>query len=108
MLSFRQAISQGAAEGVRAAAITISGTTTEQRELLAKNAVEAALATYGVSCSGAMTCTIDADATCGTATCVKVKLNYNYAAKPLTPAIPGIGLVMPDNLVYEAVAEVAP
>lgn len=107
MLSFRQAISQAAAEGARAAAVTVAGTSADERARLGKQAVESALSSYGVSCSGAMTCEIDAAASCGTATCVKVKLDYNYKDAPLTPLFPGLGIVLPDHLVYQAAAELS-
>jgi Flp pilus assembly protein TadG len=107
MLSFRQAISQAAAEGARAAAVTLAGTSDAQRSALARTAVEEALDSYGVDCTGAMTCTINAADTCGSATCVSVELDYNWGDEPLVPGLPGLGLVTPDHLVYRAVAQVS-
>jgi Flp pilus assembly protein TadG len=108
MLSFRQTLSQAAAEGARAAAVTVSGTSAADREQLARQAVESALESYGISCATtAMSCVIDADDSCGTATCVTVDLSYDYDADPLTPPLPGLGLALPDTLSYEAAAEVS-
>ena len=108
MLSFRQGLSQAAAEGARAGAVTVAGTSTAERERLARQAVESALASYGISCGvGAMTCAIDADAACGDAECVSVRLSYDYESEPLVAPMPGIGLMLPDTLSYEAVAEVS-
>lgn len=108
MLSFRQAISQAAAEGARAAAVTPEGTAPEVREQRALEAVDAALGSYGVSCGSAATvCTIVIDASCGVVGCARVEVDYDYELEPLTPVFPGLGIVMPEHLVYEAVAEVS-
>ena len=52
MLSFRQALSQSAAEGARAAAVSPTTSTEEQTQAAALNALNQALETYGVSCNG--------------------------------------------------------
>ena len=49
ILSFRQALSQGAAEGARAAAVAPSSLTTAQKQTAATNAVQQALGSYGVT-----------------------------------------------------------
>lgn len=108
MLSFRQSLSQAAAEGARAAAVTISGVSAGQREALATDAVEEALSPFGMSCGNdGLTCDITSNVACGSALCVNVSLDYNYEDSPLLP-LPGVGVVMPDRIVYEASAQVAP
>jgi len=118
MLSFRQAMSQGAAEGARAAAVAPSSYTTDQKVTAARNAVNQALGNYSVSCVGtnllrsgvtAGTCSV-AIATCTSNTakkCATVTLSYLYKANSPIPSFPGVGLVLPTTLSYTAVAEVS-
>ncbi len=117
MMSFRQAISQAAAEGARAGAVAPAAFTLLQKENAARNAVNEALASYDVSCSGAtLLRNSSAVGTCGVTIvpcvgntvndCVRVSLDYQYRAHPLLPSFPGLGLAMPEHLVYVAVAEI--
>ncbi len=39
---------------------------------------------------------------CGTSTCVKVKITWDYKNHPVVPPAPGIGLFTPDNIISEA------
>lgn len=114
MLSFRQAISQAAAEGARAAAVA-QRDADQQPDALA--AINEALESYGVSCAGgtltrdgagAGTCEVSVAACENDAShqCVTAKLSYDYDGSPLLPA-PGMGLVLPDRLTYSAVARVS-
>jgi Flp pilus assembly protein TadG len=41
-------------------------------------------------------------AACGTSTCIKVKVTWDYKNHPIMPPSPGLGLVTPDNIVSEA------
>lgn len=115
MLSFRQAISQAAAEGARAAAVAQRDADQQPDALAAMNE---ALESYGVSCAGGAltrdgggvgTCAVSI-ATCdgepASVQCVTVTIDYNYADNPLIP-VPGVGVVLPDNLRYSAVARVS-
>lgn len=107
MLSFRQAISQGAAEGARAAAVGVQAFNTTQeasRRTAALASVNEALQSYGVSCSSGATCTVTFT-TCGSARCVQVLVSYPYAARPLTPKLPLVPL--PQTLSYTATARVS-
>lgn len=122
LLSFRQAMSQGAAEGARAAAV--SAYPTEDKKIAdAVAGMNDALGSYGVKCqmavgatTGSMwrngvavgTCGV-ASATCinnALASCVSVRVTYDYDHHPLVPEMPGLGVVMPDSLSYTAVAQV--
>lgn len=118
MLSFRQAISQGAAEGARAAAVSANATT---RYADARGALDDALTSYGVTChvgdSGGTgdlkragkvvgTCTV-ADSTCSGHDCVNVTLNYAYKDNAIVPAFPGLGIFLPQHLSYTASARVS-
>lgn len=116
MLSFRQAISQGAAEGARAAAVAQNPANQSTDAVAALNE---ALDSYGVACagpSGPLTRNGSTVGTCGVVVapcendasvdCAKVSVNYDYDAHPLLP-VPLVGLALPDNLTYSAVARVS-
>jgi Flp pilus assembly protein TadG len=114
MLSFRQAMSQAAAEGGRAAAVAPSSTPDSERKAEALAAVNDALGNYGVTCTeaGALTheggpagtCRIVARQTCSSgptgAQCAVVELIYPYEGNPLIPGV-GLNMFMPDDLTYE-------
>lgn len=115
MLSFRQAISQAAAEGARAAAVTQQ---TSNQVPDAVRAMNQALDSYGVTCtSGSLrrggdnvgTCSVSV-ATCAgepvSVKCVTVTIDYAYDDHPLLP-VPLVGIVLPDRLQYSAVARVS-
>ena len=128
MLSFRQALSQAAAEAARAAAVapaSIPDTGATGEDSLQTRAIEAVnqgLDSYGVTCTPAGTllrgtepagdCTISLPAqTCSgstvAATCVKVTLSYTYEDDSLLPTFPGLGIVLPDRLTYVTEAQVS-
>lgn len=99
MLSFRQSVSQAAAEGARAAAVA---PVAADREAIAKAAVASAM---GVTCDSTyLACTVKFPTTC---TCVEVTVTHSYKADPTKPVFLGLGLVMPDKLTYKSVAEVS-
>lgn len=119
MLSFRQGISQGAAEGARAAAVSVASASSADKAAMAASAVNEALNSYGVSCdstTGQLMRGGGAVGTCGVsiapctnnaaANCATVSLDYFYRDHALVP-VPGLGIVMPDNLAYTAVAQVS-
>jgi Flp pilus assembly protein TadG len=122
MLSFRQALSQGATEGARAAAVSAYPTDT-QKVADAVAGVNDALGSYGVTCQvavGASTGTLRRGSvtvgSCGLSTgtcvnnslasCMSVQVVYDYKNHPLVPEVPGIGAVMPDSLSYTATAQI--
>jgi Flp pilus assembly protein TadG len=122
MLSFRQALSQGAAEGARAAAVSPYPDASD-KEQAALDAINDALGVdaYGVTCTGVTassplrkdgatvgTCSV-ITATCDsdpTKDCVTVTLDYLYKDNPLLPNFPGVGLVLPAHLSYDATSRV--
>lgn len=106
MLSFRQAMSQGAAEGARAGAVWASAyapSQDAQRIAAARTGVDQALASYGVSCSDGATCEVLMQP-CGSGTCLEVTVTYPYEERPLTPDVPVVP--MPETLTYTATARV--
>jgi Flp pilus assembly protein TadG len=123
MLSFRQALSQGAAEGARAAAVSPYPSATD-KQTAALNAINDALDVdaYGITCSGVATnsplkrdgvtvgtCSVTTAACASdpTKSCVTVDLDYRYKDNPLLPNFPGVGLVLPSHLAYDATARVS-
>lgn len=124
MLSFRQGVSQAAAEGARVFAVAPSVSASTSGTLSTKDAAIAAinrsLSSYGVTCTaaGALTkngksagtCTVPAaSAACANnaaAKCVKVEIRYSYRANPLIPSFPGLGIVLPETLAYETTVQV--
>lgn len=128
MLSFRQALSQAAAEGARAAAVAPpslpdlpANAGDDSRKTRAVEAVNQGIGSYGVTCtttgqllkdsSAAGTCSISnpqpcAGSTIGTS-CVKVTLTYTYRDDTLLPSFPGLGIVLPDQMTYTTEAEVS-
>jgi len=118
MLSFRQAMSQGAAEGARAAAVAPASYSDADVRTAALNAVNEALGNYGVSCDGtnlrlngasAGTCGVTVGACVGNTSqqCASVSLSYLYKDHAPIPTFPGVGLVMPTSLSYSSTAEVS-
>ncbi len=123
MLSFRQALSQGAAEGARAAAVSPYPSAAD-KEQAALDAINDALDVdaYGITCTGTAsgsalkkdaatvgTCSVTT-ASCAsdpTKDCVTVSLDYRYKDNPLLPNFPGVGLLLPSHLTYDATARVS-
>lgn len=112
MLSDRQAVSQAAAEGARAAAIT-QGTETA-KIAAAQTAITQALAGHGVTgctagqlapdlgqCAVVIGACDGGAGPAGSTSCVEARVVLNYRAM-----IPGFGIAIPDELVYTAVAQV--
>jgi Flp pilus assembly protein TadG len=115
MLSFRQTLSQAAAEGARAAAVAPAGTTQAAAESVATSAINAALdGTAGALACGTnhLTCTFDWTGNCGqdgsnnTLKCLQVRVSYPYRDHSLLPTIPGLGFTLPGTVSYTATAQV--
>jgi hypothetical protein len=112
MFSFRQTLSQAAADGARAAAVAPANLTFTQRRDRAIGAVNEAFdgeAGGPVSCGvGGLTCAVPAVPTsCGDADqCISVTLTYAYAANPRIELPQLFGFVLPDDLTYTASARV--
>lgn len=118
MLSFRQGISQAAAEGARVFAVAPAGSSTTKADSIA--AINRSLSSYGISCTtgGSLvkdgksvgTCTVPTTATvCSNnalARCAKVEIRYSYRANPLVPSFPGLGIVLPQTLHYDTTVQV--
>lgn len=100
MFSVRQALTQAAAEGARAAAVAPPG----DSQARGTAAVEKALGGYGdLDCGGAVACTVSSPAPCGSAQCVTVTVKLDYESyDPFNlPLVP-----MPKTLQFTSSAEV--
>lgn len=102
MLSFRQSVSQAAAEGARAAAVAPP---TADRQAVAFAAIEAAMSKKCNATGTYLTCAVSTPSGC--ATCLAVTVTYAYKADPTKPVFLGLGLVMPNNLTYTATAKIS-
>ncbi|HET9422899.1 MAG TPA: TadE/TadG family type IV pilus assembly protein [Nocardioides sp.] len=121
MLSFRQAVSQAAAEGARAAAVAPRTLDAASVKTRAVQAVNQGLDAYGVTCLAdgklmhdgeqAGTCTISGKQACSGSTvaaqCVEVALSYTYEDDSLLPTFPGLGVLLPETLSYTTEAQVS-
>lgn len=112
ILSFKQNLTQAAAEGARAGATAPAGDAISRAETAANNAV----ASFDRSCGDAgLDCTIvehdcgedpsaglvdpDADA------CITVELDYNYDQYPLIPKFPILSALYPDRIASSSSSE---
>lgn len=112
MFSYRQALSQAAGEGARAAVAAPSASITSS----ATSAISNALGAFHQTCGTTLTCTISSPtsgtlpngATCPTGhTCVQVTVTYPYRSNPLLPNVPGLGIVVPATLSFTSTVEVS-
>ena len=113
MLTFRQNVSQSAAEGARAAAVAPSSTSTADRIAAATNAVNAAMSsgTGSLTCgSSYLTCTVTKVDGCGTGAshdCMQVTISYPYRDHSLLPSVPGLGFTLPSTISSTSMAEIS-
>lgn len=103
IFSVRQALTQAAAEGARAAAVASTGQTTK-----ATSAVNSALSSMGLTCgTGGLTCTpsVAACANDSSLQCATVTVSFAYEANtPMPDLLPSA--VIPDTLSFTSVARV--
>ena len=98
MLSFRQSVSQAAAEGARAIAVAPS---TANRTLIAYSAIEKVLSQ---PCNtGVLTCAVTTPASC--ATCLSVRVSWDYENDSTKPKLV-FGFMIPKTLAYTSTTEV--
>lgn len=104
-LSFKQGLTQAAAEGARAAAVV----SLSQAPTKAADAVKPALKAFNKDCtSTGMSCTFStaaADTGCSSS-CIRVQITYDYKNHPLIPKFPGLGLLLPDTLKSTSITQV--
>lgn len=98
ILSFKQGMTQAAAEGARAAAVAPAGTAVAVAQAATAPSVEA----FGEECNVAgLTCTFGPPVACAPAAvtqCLEVKLVYDYDQFPLLPKLPLLSGLLPGTL----------
>lgn len=99
MLSFRQSISQAAAEGARAAAVSTSDT---DRQAVAFDAIEDALQATCAADTDPLTCSADSSDAC----CLAVTVNWDYAGDDTKPKLM-FKFALPETLRYTSTVQVS-
>jgi Flp pilus assembly protein TadG len=98
ILAQKQAVTNAAADGARAAVGSSTPAATAQARV--ENALGAPngryIATY-----------VPAPCTGGTGQCITVKIDWQYKTHPLVPPAPGLGLVTPDTFGATAVVQIS-
>jgi len=112
MFSYRQALSQAAGEGARAAVAAPTASISSA----ATAAISNALSSYHQTCGTTLVCSVSSPtsgtlpngATCPSGhTCVQVTVTFPYRSNPLIPNVPGLGIVVPENLTFTQTVEVS-
>lgn len=102
ILATKQRVTNGAAEGARAA---VGQTTAAAAKSVAIARITAALGTPGVNYTIGPGVNEPTTAACGSNQCITVTITYNLAAHPVVPAAPGLGLITPSTLSSTAVVQ---
>ena len=103
LMSFRQNMTQAAAEGARAGAVAVYGNGPND----ARSAAEQSIGGFH-ACNNGLTCDVE-QGNCPnqpSVQCITVRLTYDYANHPLLPSIPIVGAFLPDTIATSAVAEI--
>lgn len=98
LLSFRQSISQAAAEGARAAAVAPAGS---DREEIAFTAIGSSLGATCAADADPLTCTSDESEDC----CLAVTVVWDYAGDSTKPKLM-FDFALPDTLAYTSTVQV--
>jgi Flp pilus assembly protein TadG len=112
LMSFRQNMTQAAAEGARAGAIAPPDNSPNTHVLAINQATDAttkALQSFGEDCgNGRTTCSVVVT-TCpspSTLNCVTVTVTYDYEHNPLMPDIPLVSGAIPSTFVSKSTAQI--
>jgi Flp pilus assembly protein TadG len=106
VLSFKQGMTQAAAEGARAGAVGSNVGNAVARSVGAFNKACNTIPASGLTCKSDTTAWPPVAYTCGTHSCITVTLVYDWKNYPLLPKFPGLGLLLPDTLTSTRVTEV--
>ena len=110
VLSFKQGLTQAAAEGARKAAVSTAATAQANAAVAVETAVNAFNKRCNLPVSDGTTCTysmLAADTGCALNACMRVRVSYDYKNHPLMPKFPGLGLLMPDTIQSTSVTQVS-
>lgn len=102
VFALNHTLSHAAAEGARSGLTPAVGTTVEDT---AESAATSRLGWLGAGAS--VVATVEPCASDTSRQCVRVVTSYNWAANPLVPPLPGLGLVMPDVMSRFAVVQIS-
>ena len=106
-LSFKQGLTQAAAEGARKAAVASTNHQTE-----AATGVTKAVNAFNKTCgTGGLTCTYDMTAAATGCSadniCMRVRVSYDNNNFPLMPKFPGLGFLLPNTLQSTSITQVS-
>ncbi len=104
LLSFKQGLTQAAAEGARAGAVGSDVAAAVARSVGAFNRT---CNTTGLTCKSNTAAWPPVPYACGSNTCITVEVSYDWKNYPLLPRFPGLGLLLPDTLKSTSVAQVS-
>jgi Flp pilus assembly protein TadG len=107
VLSFKQGLTQAAAEGARIAAVGGDGPAINAAVTRAVNAFNQNCDVGGLDCKSDTTAWPPVAYPCGTHSCVTVEVTYDWKNHPLLPQFPGLGLLLPDTLKAKSVTQVS-
>ena len=111
ILSFKQAVTQSAAEGARAVAPVSGNASTALVTSTALLAANRPISGWSKTCtSSGMTCNISVAACQGNASakCATVTVTYDYASHPILPSLPLLDNVLPRHIHSTAVVQMNP
>ncbi len=102
ILATKQRITNGAAEGARAA---VGQTSAAAAKSVAVARITQALGTPGTNYTIGPGAGEPTTGTCGANQCITVTITYHLDTHPVVPPAPGLGLVTPSSLVSTAVVQ---
>lgn len=106
IFAIRHSLTQAANEGARAAVRDVGGLV--DRMLLAQATAANAVSWLGVRAPVPEVTEVTSPSCPGRPfTCVKVALIYDYAANPIVPPMPGLGLTLPGRIAAQATVQLA-
>jgi Flp pilus assembly protein TadG len=106
VLSFKQGLTQAAAEGARVGAVGGNSAAIATAVNKSVGAFKQTCNTGGLSCKNDGGAWPPTTSTCGTNTCITIEVSYDWKNHPLLPKFPGLGLILPDTLKSTSVARV--
>ena len=107
VLSFKQGLTQAAAEGARVGAVGGDGPAINAAVTRAVNAFNQNCDVGGLDCKSDTAAWPPTAYTCGTHSCITVEVTYDWKNYPLLPKFPGLGLLLPDTLRSKSVTQVS-
>lgn len=107
VLSFKQGLTQAAAEGARVGAVGGDSASVAAAVNKAVGAFKQTCNTGGLTCKNGAGSPTLTPTTCGSYSCITIEVSYDWKNHPLLPKFPGLGLILPDTLKSTSVARVS-